>query len=114
VNVLLPGIGVDYRFNKFFSSFIGYHKGFAPPGTKEGTKPESSDNFELGTRYRKGNTNLQAVVFYNAYQNEYPLKEGAEYRRPIYLLYHVMNHLNLFGTGYLGQVRSTLNSVQRF
>lgn len=38
--------------------------------------------------------------FYSAYQQEYPLAEGWEYREKIYLLYHYLNHLNLFGTSY--------------
>jgi fructosamine-3-kinase len=41
--------------------------------------------------------------FYNAYMSAYPLKKGWEYRINIYKLYHVLNHLNLFGTGYYGQ-----------
>lgn len=41
--------------------------------------------------------------FYVAYNNEYPLKEGAEERLKIYQLYHVLNHLNLFGLSYLKQ-----------
>jgi fructosamine-3-kinase len=38
--------------------------------------------------------------FYKSYQANYPLKEGYEYRENIYLLYHVLNHLNLFGLSY--------------
>ncbi|NPA37127.1 MAG: fructosamine kinase family protein [Chlorobi bacterium] len=41
--------------------------------------------------------------FYRAYNEAYPLKDGWEYRLNIYKLYHVLNHLNLFGTGYYGQ-----------
>ena len=41
--------------------------------------------------------------FYQAYQNEYPLITGWEYREGIYLLYHYMNHLNLFGNSYYGE-----------
>jgi fructosamine-3-kinase len=41
--------------------------------------------------------------FYHAYHETYPLKEGWEYRLHIYKLYHVMNHLNLFGMGYYNQ-----------
>ena len=29
-------------------------------------------------------------------------------RRQLYDLYHLLNHLNLFGGGYLGQVQATL------
>lgn len=39
--------------------------------------------------------------FYAAYQTAYPLKEGWEYRQNIYQLYHLLNHLNLFGASYL-------------
>jgi len=41
--------------------------------------------------------------FYVAYQAAWPLDEGAEKRRPLYNLYHVLNHFNLFGSGYLAQ-----------
>jgi len=47
-------------------------------------------------------------AFYQAYQNVFPLPLGHETRQPLYQLYHVMNHLNLFGTGYLGQTLSIL------
>lgn len=39
--------------------------------------------------------------FYDSYNREYPLKEGWEYREGLYKLYHVLNHLNIFGRGYL-------------
>lgn len=38
--------------------------------------------------------------FYNAYQKEWPLPAGYRKREPVYLLYHVFNHLNLFGFSY--------------
>lgn len=41
--------------------------------------------------------------FYSAYNEEYPLDDGHEYRENIYKLYHVLNHLNLFGSGYYQQ-----------
>ena len=52
-------------------------------------------------------------AFYSAYQATFPLKPGAEKREPIYLLYHVMNHLNLFGTGYYGQAIQLLRELTR-
>lgn len=39
--------------------------------------------------------------FYKAYQQTFPLDEGWEYRENVYKLYHVLNHLNLFGRSYL-------------
>lgn len=46
--------------------------------------------------------------FYRAYNEAWPLDEGYERRKPIYNLYHLLNHLNLFGSGYLAQVEATL------
>jgi fructosamine-3-kinase len=48
--------------------------------------------------------------FYGAYNEEYPLHNGWEQRMEIYKLYHLMNHLNLFGETYYGQV---INVMQR-
>jgi protein-ribulosamine 3-kinase len=41
--------------------------------------------------------------FYDSYNEVYPLESGYEYRENIYKLYHVLNHLNLFGIGYYRQ-----------
>ncbi len=46
--------------------------------------------------------------FYQAYQETRPLDPGFRERFPIYNLYHLLNHVNLFGGGYLSQVRSVL------
>jgi fructosamine-3-kinase len=40
-------------------------------------------------------------TFYRAYNEEYPLAPGSSERQEIYTLYHLLNHLNLFGGGYL-------------
>ncbi|MGQ9425319.1 fructosamine kinase family protein [Gilvimarinus sp. F26214L] len=46
--------------------------------------------------------------FYSAYEAERPLAPGWRQRAPIYNLYHLINHLNLFGGGYHGQVLAVL------
>lgn len=46
--------------------------------------------------------------FYNGYMEERPLTDGWRERLPIYNLYHLLNHVNLFGLGYLGQTRTIL------
>lgn len=51
--------------------------------------------------------------FYTAYNHNYPLADGYEFRENIYKLYHVMNHLNLFGSGYYSQTISILNFYLR-
>jgi fructosamine-3-kinase len=45
-------------------------------------------------------------TFYAAYREAWPLDPGYAVRRDLYNLYHVLNHLNLFGAGYLGRARS--------
>jgi len=48
--------------------------------------------------------------FYSAYDEAYPLVDGYEYRENIYKLYHILNHLNLFGMNYHGQALGFLQS----
>jgi protein-ribulosamine 3-kinase len=49
-----------------------------------------------------------APEFYDAYLASFPLAEGYEKRKHLYNLYHLLNHLNLFGGGYAPQVEATL------
>lgn len=44
-------------------------------------------------------------VFYDAYKGASPLQPGYERRRDVYNLYHLLNHLNLFGRIYLPEVK---------
>lgn len=44
-------------------------------------------------------------VFYDAYKEAAPLQPGYERRRDVYNLYHLLNHLNLFGRMYLPEVK---------
>lgn len=41
--------------------------------------------------------------FYAAYRNAAPLDPGYERRKTLYNLYHILNHLNLYGRSYLHQ-----------
>lgn len=41
--------------------------------------------------------------FYAAYRDAWPLEAGYRVRKDLYNLYHVLNHFNLFGGGYLAQ-----------
>ncbi|MCF7970906.1 MAG: fructosamine kinase family protein [Methylococcaceae bacterium] len=41
--------------------------------------------------------------FYAAYDAVWPLDSGYKARKSLYNLYHILNHLNLFGSGYLHQ-----------
>lgn len=50
--------------------------------------------------------------FYAAYEAALPPRPGYETRKHLYNLYHLLNHLNIFGGGYLGQVRATLRLLR--
>ena len=47
--------------------------------------------------------------FYQAYRASFPLEPGYEERRDLYNLYHLLNHLNLFGQSYLEPVLSIVD-----
>ena len=49
--------------------------------------------------------------FYVSYQNAYPLDTGYRTRKTLYNLYHILNHLNLFGGGYLHQAEQMLDRL---
>ena len=51
--------------------------------------------------------------FYHGYNEEYPLEKGVEKRLPLYQLYHVLNHLNLFGGHYLESVQRIVEGLIR-
>ena len=48
-------------------------------------------------------------AFYEAYKEVNPIDSGYRDRRDLYNLYHLFNHLNLFGSAYLGAVAGILD-----
>jgi protein-ribulosamine 3-kinase len=49
--------------------------------------------------------------FYAAYREAWPVPDGYQQRRTLYQLYHVLNHLNLFGGSYLRQAEAMIASL---
>lgn len=49
--------------------------------------------------------------FYSAYEAHSPLPDGYRLRRELYNLYHMLNHLNLFGSGYLSRCENIIESL---
>jgi protein-ribulosamine 3-kinase len=49
--------------------------------------------------------------FYAAYVSAWPLDAAAGTRRELYNLYHVLNHLNLFGGGYRAQAEAMIDQL---
>jgi protein-ribulosamine 3-kinase len=50
-------------------------------------------------------------AFYSAYEAAWPLEAGAAERVPLYNLYHVLNHFNLFGGGYRRQAEDMIERL---
>jgi fructosamine-3-kinase len=51
------------------------------------------------------------AAFYEAYEGSAPLAPGYRERCDLYQLYHVLNHLNLFGGGYLGRAQELMRRL---
>jgi len=49
--------------------------------------------------------------FYQAYNKAYPLDSGYSTRKTLYNLYHILNHLNLFGSSYQQQAQNMIDSL---
>lgn len=49
--------------------------------------------------------------FYAAYRETFPVDAGYAQRKILYNLYHILNHLNLFGAGYLSQAESMMSQL---
>jgi protein-ribulosamine 3-kinase len=50
-------------------------------------------------------------AFYSAYEASWPIDAGADTRSTLYNLYHVLNHFNLFGAGYLQEARNMIDEL---
>ena len=49
--------------------------------------------------------------FYEEYHRIFPIKNGFEKRIIIYNFYHILNHANIFGGGYLNQVEDYVKAI---
>ena len=52
--------------------------------------------------------------FYRAYEDAWPLAEGHERRLLLYQLYHVLNHLNMFGSAWHGRALAMARGLNRW
>jgi protein-ribulosamine 3-kinase len=51
-------------------------------------------------------------AFYSSYEQAFPVEKGYSSRKNLYNLYHLLNHLNIFGGSYLEQVNATLRLLR--
>jgi iron complex outermembrane receptor protein len=94
----LPSIGYTADITNQFSLFGNYSKGIQVPGTdnlynsfyfpttaeQANPKPETSDNFDTGVRYRSGSVQAQVVAWYTDYNNRLASAYDADLDRTIY------------------------------
>jgi len=52
-----------------------------------------------------------STTFYAAYSEAYPLDPGYKTRKILYNLYHILNHLNIFGGSYLNQAEDMMEKL---
>ena len=52
-----------------------------------------------------------STTFYAAYKEAYPLDPNYKIRKILYNLYHILNHLNLFGGSYLTQAEDMMERL---
>lgn len=50
-------------------------------------------------------------AFYDAYNATWPLDAGYGVRKTLYNLYHILNHANMFGGGYIGQAQGMMERL---
>lgn len=68
-HTFIPSVGLHYRLSPSVSFFSGVHKGFSPPSGGLNQKPESSINWEIGSRLSTNRLSAEIIGFYNHYSN---------------------------------------------
>ena len=67
--VFIPGLGVRYEVNDAVTLFGGVHRGFAPAAPGSASDAETAINWEAGARWTGAAGYVEAVGFYNDYEN---------------------------------------------
>lgn len=109
----LPGLFIDYRpvpsllHGDLWSGNMGQLQDGTPvlfdPASYHGDRETDLAMTELFGGF--------PLRFYAAYREAWPLASGYETRKIAYNLYHVLNHLNLFGRSYLAQAERMLTNL---
>ncbi len=69
--VVLPGLGLSYKFAEYTRLLAGVHAGFVPvvPGSDPDVKPEESVNYEFGVRHTSPAIQASVIGFFSDYSN---------------------------------------------
>ena len=70
-DVIIPGAGIFYQLTPNLGLLAGAHKGYVPtgPGQANNIDPEESINYELGIRFKRQQTNMEVIGYFNDYKN---------------------------------------------
>jgi len=124
---ILPNLGLTFDLDQSASVFANYSKGvqvpgtdslynsfyFAPTAEQAKPKPETTDNFDLGVRYRSGKLMAQFSGWYTRYANRLASAYDPELDRSVYrnlgvvdkygvdgsISYSVLPQLNVYAFG---------------
>lgn len=69
VSEVIGGVGALYRLNDRWRLLAGIHEGFNPPAPGSSSDAEESLNYEAGFRYLSGPLSVEAIGFFNDYDN---------------------------------------------
>jgi iron complex outermembrane receptor protein len=111
-NKILPNLGLTYDLDQTSTVFVNYSKGVQVPGTdslynsfyfpttaaQAKPKPETTDNFDLGFRYRSGKLMAQFSGWYTRYANRLASAYDPELDRSVYRNLGVVNKYGVDGS----------------
>jgi iron complex outermembrane recepter protein len=97
-NKVLPNVGLLYRFTPELSIFGSFAQGLSVPGTdslynafyfpittaQAKPRPETTDSFDIGLRYRSGKIQAQAGAFLTQFQNRLATAYDPELDQNVY------------------------------
>jgi iron complex outermembrane receptor protein len=97
-DAILPNLGLVYDFAPRFSAFANYSRGIQVPGTdnlynsfffpagfdQANPQAETTDNFDLGLRYRSGNLLAQGSFWYTIFHDRLASSYDPELDRTVY------------------------------
>jgi iron complex outermembrane recepter protein len=97
-NKLLPNLGLTYDIDQHGTIFANYSKGlqvpgtdslynsfyFAPTAAQARPKPETTDNFDVGVRWRSGTIQAQFSAWYTKYKDRLASAYDPDLDRSVY------------------------------
>ena len=124
INLLAPGRELAGKLQEFFTAYAprpSLLHGDLWGGNASALADGTAVIFDPAVYYGDRETDLAMMELFGgfsprcfeAYRETFPLDHGYEIRKPLYQLYHVLNHANLFGGGYARQASAMIEGLLR-